>query len=452
MHASSKSASAPRKARSGTAAALTVGLLALAASLSVPAVASAANATPDTTSPASVTALPAVGVEEVLAGVPLKDLSATQLGALLSQLPALSSFPKGHLQEGLTKSIEALGGEGGMLGQLAGSSELLSKLNGQLGSLLYVVEFELLAALKGQSLSTVLGDALGSQGPSQILGGLLTTTLKPEELIGEVLSKSSPQKLEALLGSKLVAGEPFSLSNVGGLAADFGMTAEGLASDLDKTTTQLPAGVTALTAPLVDGKTLGVLNAVEGLDLALLGHGTTPEGSGGGTGGTGGSGSGGGSGGSGSSGGSGGTGGSTGGAPGGTGGSGGSGGSSPGTPGGTTLILDSSPSQGTVGQGSGAGSASAKLELLSRKVRGDVVTLVVRVPAAGRLTLAGRGVRPLSEQLDRGERVTVRTVLTKAGVASLRKHHHHRLKVELHASFEPLSGSSSAVATTVAFD
>jgi hypothetical protein len=57
-------------------------------------------------------------------------------------------------------------------------------------------------------------------------------------------------------------------------------------------------------------------------------------------------------------------------------------------------------------------------------------------------------VRSLRAQVSKAERVTLRITLSKAGTASLRKHR-HGLKLELNASFAPVSGASSSAATTV---
>jgi hypothetical protein len=92
---------------------------------------------------------------------------------------------------------------------------------------------------------------------------------------------------------------------------------------------------------------------------------------------------------------------------------------------------------------------SARIEILSRKVKVDAITLVVQVPAAGRLTVSGGGVKSVSKQSEEAERVTLRTVLTKAGAASLRRHG-HRLKLKLKASFEEVAGTRASATTTVA--
>jgi len=413
-------------------------LASLGAGLAVAPAAGAAGVTPALTPPVSVSALPSSEVEEVLSGVPLKDLSAAQLSEVLSRLPGFGALPASSLRAALAKTIEGLEGKGDTLGQLLSSPELASGLEAQLKKLLSLSELtdlELPLLLKGETLSGVLGEGLGSASARQVLGGLLASSGEPKQLLEQVLAVVDPSKLQALLGSTL-SGEPFTTGTVEELAGQLGTSAEGLAKDLNTASSQLPSSAMALTAPLTDGKTLGALDALEGLDLGLLGstHEKTPEGGGGGSGGSGSGGSG-----------SGGSGGS-----GGPGGSGGSNGGSAGTPGGLTVVVDGMSAPGASGSGASAKGALAKIRILSHRVRGDVAMLVLDVPAAGRLVLSGKGVRSVHEQADRAERVTVRAVLTKAGVASLRKRG-RRLEVKLEASFAPVSGPRSSTATKVAF-
>jgi hypothetical protein len=452
------SASRSARARNAATIAASTALLMLPIAGSAPAWAGTVAARPDTASPVSVSALPEGEVEQLLSSVPLKDLSATQLSGVLSQLPGLSGLPAGHLQEALTKSIEGLAGKGDTLGQLASSPELVTKLEGQLDSLLSISE--LLSFLSGQSLSSVLTSALGSLDSSEMLSGLLSSSAEPEQLIEQVLAAPSPGKLQALLGTTLT-GEPFASGTVGELASNLGMTPEALAKDLNTTSSQLPASAMALTAPLTDGKTLGVLNGLDGVDLGLLGvkSGELPEapggaegpgsgsggsgdGSGESTGGAGGPGSG--SAGSGDS--TGGSGGSSGGGAAGSGATSGSDGA-PGTPTNNTLIVNYLPGQSSLKQ-----SPRAKtIKILRCRVKGDKVTIVVQVPAAGRLSVSAMHVRSVSKRAGKTGRLTLRADLTKAGIASLRSHR-RRLKVKLRASFKLAGGRISYASRTVVFN
>jgi hypothetical protein len=378
--------------------------------------ASPASATPDSALSASVSALPPLEVKEVFAGIPLEALSAIQLSELISQLPGLSALPAGRLQEALTTAIEALAAQGGTLGQLTSPTELVPRLETQLNQLLTAPE--LLSLLKGQSLTSVLTGALATLEPSQLLGGMLGSAANPEQLIGQVLAAASPGKLETLLGTTLT-GTPFTKTTVGELASQLGTTAQGLAEALNTTSSQLPATAMALTTTLTNGEILGVLNGIGGVSLSLLGPSQekTPGGSGSGSG---------------------------------AGGSGGSGDGASGTYGGTTLVVNNPALQSTTALGSKTKTTRSKLKIISRKVKGNAVTIIVQVPAAGKLTLAGSGVRSAGAQTDKAERVTLRTTLTKATVASLHKHH-RRLKLKLTASFKQVGGPSSSRTTTIAF-
>jgi len=94
-------------------------------------------------------------------------------------------------------------------------------------------------------------------------------------------------------------------------------------------------------------------------------------------------------------------------------------------------------------------SGCPKVKVVSAKVKGATASLTVRVPAAGRLTISGSGMKHAGMTVRRAGNVTVEVGLTRAGLASL--HSHHRLKVRLRASFTPSKGSGSSVSTTVTF-
>lgn len=396
------------------------------------AAASPIGPSPAVTLPAEVHGLQSGEVKELLSGVPLEDVSAAQLGEVLSQLPGLGDLPAGKLQEALTKAIEKLAGEGDSLGNLSSDpAELVSALETKLKGLLLPTELlglELPLELEGKSLGDLLSGGLGSPEPGELIDGLLSSAAEPEQLLEQVLSEVNPAKLETLLGSKL-AGEPINETTVGELASTFETTDEALASSVGTTVQELPASAMALTAPLADGKTLGVLDGAKELSLATL---VPPTESG--SGGSGGSSGSGGAGGSGGSGGASGTGGASG----------------SGAPGSTTVIVDDLQPQSASPADAAAKDAATKIEIVSRKVRGNAVTLVVKVPAAGRLALAGKGVRSVSKQTSTAERITLRTVLTKAGAAS-RRAHRHGVKIKLDVSFKPVNGSRTVASVSVTF-
>jgi hypothetical protein len=386
--------------------------------------------------PVSVSTLSSGQLESALADIPVRDISGAQLGETLSQLPGLGVLPAGSVKAAVTKAIDSLAEHEGTLGQLP--ADLTSELEKDLESELLPLELPALLG-KNKTLSGLLGEALGSLDDRQLVGSLLESTaepghaITPEQLLEEILSGLGPKKLEELLGGTLT-GEPVTKINVEELANSVGMTTTGLAEAFDPTAPKTLEGATmALTAPMSNGKTLGALDdALEGVVLGTLSH--EPTSGAGGSGGSGGS--------SGGSEGPGGTGGSAGGVD------GSGGGGSSGTPTSTTIVNEL-PSSGSPASTATAGKgAAAKVKILARRVRGDSVTLVLQVPAAGKLTVSGRDMKSQSRQADRGERLTLSTVLTKAAATGVRRRH-RRLKIKLEVSFTPVDGVGSKASTTV---
>ncbi len=395
--------------------------------------------------------------QKLLSTLPLNDLSAVQLAKYLAALEGVSVLAQlklgllsheelgvAGLEESLRKAVEQLG-PSAKLGELAEVENLLpaleTALEGKLGGLLSV----LLGALGAEA---GLESALGSLSLEQLVGTLLKSTSPHEQLAGELsglagglfAELSAEHKLEGLLGSSELTGG-FVPKSVEEVAEELQTTPVAVSEELGQTAAQLPASATMLTAPLKDGKLAGIAPAVKGLVTGLLSNlGEAPEGEGEEGGGKGGEGSGSGSGEGGKGSGS--------GEGKGTGGSGGPGGSGSGGSSGPTTVLFTMP--GTSSTAAAAARQKAgKVSIVSHRVRGHLATIVLRVPAAGTATLAGKGVRSASKQAARAERFTLRVSLSRAASASLR--HHRRLAVRLSASFHPTSGSSSSVKVTVIF-
>jgi hypothetical protein len=93
---------------------------------------------------------------------------------------------------------------------------------------------------------------------------------------------------------------------------------------------------------------------------------------------------------------------------------------------------------------------TAKLRILSSTTKGSQATIVLRVPAAGRLETSGGDMRSMTLRVSKAERLTVRVSLSRAGVASLHRRRGH-LKVSLHASFRATSDARSAASAVLAF-
>jgi hypothetical protein len=341
----------------------------------------------------SVTALSPAAVNSLLGQTPLDTLDTGQLSGVLSQLPDLSGLQGVPLQEALDKVIQTLLGEGATLEQLLGSgttttlSSTLKEVVGLLGPTL--------ESLVGGNPLGKLTEALQSGNPSEVIGGLLGGSTDPQALIEKILSALNPGTLQTLLGSTL-SGAPFSKTTVEGIASQLGTTPQTLAEDLGKTAAALPATAMALTAPLKNGETLAVIDGV--------------------TGGTG--------------------------APGGNG--------SSGAPATTTVVVMPASASAATPAGAATGKTAGKLKVISHKVKGQRATVVVEVPSAGKLSVGGKGLRTISRETAKSERVTLHPGLTRAGISSLRKHHRN-LKVPIKVSFKQTGGPSSSASVPLVF-
>jgi hypothetical protein len=341
----------------------------------------------------SVTALAPAEVDSLLGQTPLDTLNTGQLSEVLSQLPDLSGLQGLPLNEALSKVIETLLGEGATLGQLLGS-ETTTTLSSKLKEVVGLLGPKLESLLGGNPLGK-LTEALHSGNPSEVLSGLLSGSSDPQGLIEKILSALNPSTLQTLLGSTL-SGAPFSKTTVEGVASQLDTTPQTLAEDLGKTAAALPATAMALTAPLKNGETLAVIDGVTG----------------------------------------------------GTGGPGANGGS--GNPGTTTVVVMPASASATSPAGAAAGKTAGKLKVISHKVKGDRATIVVEVPSAGKLSVGGKGLRTISRETAKAERITLHPGLTRAGVSSLRKHH-RKLKVPIKVSFKQAGGPSSSASVPLVF-
>lgn len=425
---------APSHARGLIAVTLAVTLFALLAAIPT-GWAHATPPAPNVTTIPVVEALTPTELDEVLATLPVGALSTTELSELLEKLPGIKGLVPSlglggltNLQTALPAAITDLVNKGDTLGQLLEPTGLPTVLGTELGKLL-----PLLATLLGGNPTTKLTEALGAQTPSELVDSLLSAN-DPSQLLSELATGLTPASLQALLqsllGTKMQTG--FVPTTVEGAAEALGTSTESLTTALD-----LPATTKALTAPLENGKTLSLLNGLGGLSLKLLSGSESP-----GPGGSGGQGSG--SGGSGS-----------GGSGSGSGGSGSgedsSGNNAPAGAGTTTVLVSMPLAQVAPIQPAGASSAGkGAIKILSHRTRGKILTLVVQVPAAGKIALGGAGVRSLRREAAKAERVTLLTTLTRPGAASLRRLHNH-LKVTVKASFKQAGGPSSSAKATIVF-
>jgi hypothetical protein len=445
------------------------------------ALASSGEGSVEVTTPISLPTTPTDVLDPLLATVPLKDLNVknldpeelsqmvggllnlkgNQLTSLVTDLtPLLTSKPNLTLGE-LT--------EGGLLGGILTLLGLNSKLtpNEVVAGLLGSVTNPAQGGEMAEQLLAQLGKSIQGKDPAEIQGlveellgtldagqlAALESTLKVGALtpaaltakVAELLGTGSTAQIEPVV-HELLGGLTFeSPSTLGGLAGKLGTSVETLATDLGTSVETLSGGlgVTAATAlptliaPLINGKLLTILDGPEGLKITTLesketsGKETSKEkeateakeskeakerSESASTGSTGSSGS-------------------------------------NGTSGATSVVVNlpaAAVAASPVPTPVVAAKAVAKIKILSHKVKGHVATLVLQIPAPGKVVVSGGGVREVGKGATKSERLTVRVLLSRAGTASLRKRH-NRLSVALKASFKPTSGSSSSAGVTVHF-
>jgi len=410
-------------------ASLTVALIGVLAAL--PTAASASTPSQEASAAVLVegqlSALTPEAVQELLAGVPVGEagvpageLDPGKLAEALAKLPGIEELSglgglggTSGLEAALREALEGLLAGPTTLGELLSAETLAGPLVERLEAALGVPVRPLIEGLLGEEPQEVLEGGLGSLDLSELLAKLLGSAENPSQLLDKLLEALNPATLESLLGT-LPTGEAPKNLNVGELAGSLSQTPEALAEALGQAAGPLPATAAAVTRALEDGNELAALDGAEGLALALISR------AGEGVGGTGGS--------------------SAGGVP----GAGGSGGA----PGSTTVIVASPAASASA---AGARPASVgKVRILSRKVKGKRATIVVQVPAAGRLTLSGNGIKKVSREAAKAERMTLSTTLTPARSASLRKHRRKQTTVTLTAAFAPVGAAASKATTRVA--
>lgn len=99
-----------------------------------------------------------------------------------------------------------------------------------------------------------------------------------------------------------------------------------------------------------------------------------------------------------------------------------------------------------------AAAKAGKVSIVSDKVIGNILDLVVKAPSAGRLTVRASHMKTARRRVGRPRAVTFELHLKRAAAASLRRHKPHRsLRVKVKASFTPKSGSRSTAIANVRF-
>jgi hypothetical protein len=93
------------------------------------------------------------------------------------------------------------------------------------------------------------------------------------------------------------------------------------------------------------------------------------------------------------------------------------------------------------------GTAPARVRVLSRVVHGSTFFLRVKVPARGRITITGAGIRNVHRFVARAGTYKLRVMLTAKEKKLLR--HKRRLKLRLHVSYAPPGGAASSVTFSI---
>jgi Tol biopolymer transport system component len=106
------------------------------------------------------------------------------------------------------------------------------------------------------------------------------------------------------------------------------------------------------------------------------------------------------------------------------------------------VVLGGVSFQGTPGTPT-ATRVRGRIRLVHKGAHGSVLVLTVRVPAAGRITLRGSSVRPVSRSVSHAGTFRLRVRLTPRARRSLR--HRHVLRVRVRVSYRPVGGSVSSV-------
>jgi len=387
----------------------------------------AANADPGP--PADTVALPAGGLTALAtgelvtllgeaplgSGVALSALEPAVLAKLLFERPGISAFAAvtglgGGI--GVEHTIEAafveMAGEGDELEELLGERDFSLDLEEQLeatyeasaaGKKAGAPEFEEAAeAVLMRTPAAAIDEGLKSLDLDELLGLLLAKAHEPSRLAGALFAAVEPTPLEELLGSPLSAG-PFAQSTVAEAATAIGISEAQLVGELGESG-ELAAGRIVLSRALANGQALGVFDATDGLAFGLIGK--APATGGGKT-----------------------------------------------EPGGGALPAPVTAGTGTVtttntvtappASPTTTPPPAAPFAIVAHSARGSVVTLVLEIPAAGVLTVHGRGLRSLTRTITHATRLSIRLGASPAGIATLRRH--HRLSVSVLASLRLAGGA-----------
>ncbi|HEX3910366.1 MAG TPA: hypothetical protein VHW67_06665 [Solirubrobacteraceae bacterium] len=341
-------------------------------------------------------------------------LDSGQLASVLARIPALGALPAGTLEtvlgalpsntplSGLLTAIETATGIKVSIG------EVTSVVVGDAAidpSVLTNLLADLASMLEGTPQGTELAQVL-----ENLLGGLSTEQL--QQLANQLGVSGDPAELASTLEQKLASGEllPALESLLAQLGTPLETTAEQLEGALGTTPAELAGElglpesllntVTGIEAPI--GGTDGLLTALvgqEGTTVGTVPRSTTSTSIG-----------------------------ST-------------------TNNSTTNNYASTPPPAAVAAAKKA--AAGKVKILRHKVKGHTLTLVLKTPSAGRITVTAAHARRVSKKVAQAATTTLKLALTKAGVADVKGRHKLNLKVKV--AFKPTSGAASTAVTQAHF-
>jgi hypothetical protein len=94
------------------------------------------------------------------------------------------------------------------------------------------------------------------------------------------------------------------------------------------------------------------------------------------------------------------------------------------------------------------GGSTGKVEITKHSYSKGIETIAVSAPAQGLIVASGSGVALVKRSVSKSGTYALKLTLSRAGKASLRKH--HRLKLKIKVSFTPTSGTVSSETITIA--
>jgi hypothetical protein len=363
-----------------------------------------------------------------LATIKLDALGAqsSQLAAVLADIPALGALSTGTLDslvealpanstlQSLLSAIKTATGVEVTAGEvtqvlLANPTEdpaALATLLGDVASLLQ-------GTAHAPQLQEILENVIDGLTPEQLqqLETVLGISGTPQELAGTILDKLAEGELTSELATAVDDLGTTTATTGSELATALGTTPAALAGTLGMSEGVLDSAAGASTPLASMGGMLTALANPDGLTLA-----TVPSGLTGGTGGNGASGTNG----------------------------------ANGTSSTTTTTSSTTSGAATPAAATKTAAKSAKIQIVSHKVKGDVLTLVVKVPAAGSLTVSAAHAKAVKRKATKAGTLTVKLHLTRAGAADVRRHH-NKLSVKVTAAFKAAGGTASAASATVRF-